>query len=244
MASAAPLRIWRPFRSTPLMRVCAVKGTNVAPELLRCRARGGRTSPWPARRCCGPPASRRPARPAGRRRPARARRRPAAGMNSRGLAVAERDGAGLVEQQHVDVAGGLHRAARHGDHVRLDHAVHAGDADGRQQRADGGRDQADEQRHQHGDRDRASPARPRRRCRARTAAAWRVASRKMMVSAASRMLSAISLGVFCRLAPSTSAIMRSRNVSPGLAVTCDDEPVGQHPGAAGDRSCGRRRSRG
>ena len=32
------------------------------------------------------------------------------------------------------------------------------------------------------------------------------------------MSSAISFGVFCRLAPSTSAIMRSRNVSPGLAV--------------------------
>ena len=33
------------------------------------------------------------------------------------------------------------------------------------------------------------------------------------------MSSAISLGVFCRLAPSTRAIMRSRNVSPGLAET-------------------------
>ena len=44
------------------------------------------------------------------------------------------------------------------------------------------------------------------------------ASRKMMVSPASRMLSAISLGVFCRCAPSTRAIMRSRNVSPGLDV--------------------------
>ena len=35
---------------------------------------------------------------------------------------------------------------------------------------------------------------------------------------ASRMLSAISLGVFCREAPSTRAIIRSRNVSPGRAV--------------------------
>ena len=33
------------------------------------------------------------------------------------------------------------------------------------------------------------------------------------------MSSAISFGVFWRLAPSTSAIMRSRKVSPGLAVT-------------------------
>ena len=46
-----------------------------------------------------------------------------------------------------------------------------------------------------------------------------VASRKISVSATSRMVSAISLGVFCRLAPSTSAIMRSTKVSPGLAVT-------------------------
>src|SRR6516165_6604682 len=40
---------------------------------------------------------------------------------------------------------------------------------------------------------------------------------KMMVRPASRMLSAISLGVFWRCAPSTSAIIRSRKVSPGLA---------------------------
>ena len=40
----------------------------------------------------------------------------------------------------------------------------------------------------------------------------------MMVSEASRMFSAISFGVFCRLAPSTRAIIRSMNVSPGLEV--------------------------
>ena len=33
-----------------------------------------------------------------------------------------------------------------------------------------------------------------------------------------RMSRAISFGVFCRLAPSTSAIIRSRNVSPGSEV--------------------------
>ncbi len=44
------------------------------------------------------------------------------------------------------------------------------------------------------------------------------ARRKIIVSPASSIFSAISLGVFCRDAPSTSAIMRSRNVSPGLAV--------------------------
>ncbi len=40
----------------------------------------------------------------------------------------------------------------------------------------------------------------------------------MMVRPESKMLSAISFGVFWRSAPSTSAIMRSRNVSPGLEV--------------------------
>src|ERR1017187_9411187 len=45
------------------------------------------------------------------------------------------------------------------------------------------------------------------------------ASRKMMVRPANKMFSAISFGVFCRSAPSTKAIMRSRKVSPGFDVT-------------------------
>ena len=44
------------------------------------------------------------------------------------------------------------------------------------------------------------------------------ASRKIIVSPASRILSAISFGVFWRDAPSTRLIMRSRNVSPGFEV--------------------------
>src|SRR5262245_20696215 len=40
----------------------------------------------------------------------------------------------------------------------------------------------------------------------------------MIVSAASRMSSAISFGVFWRLAPSTIEIIRSRKASPGFAV--------------------------
>src|SRR3954471_16852994 len=44
------------------------------------------------------------------------------------------------------------------------------------------------------------------------------AKRKTMVRPTRRMWSAISLGVFCLAAPSTSAIIRSRNDSPGLAV--------------------------
>ena len=46
------------------------------------------------------------------------------------------------------------------------------------------------------------------------------ASRKMIVSAARRMVRAISFGVFCRSAPSTRAIIRSTNDSPGAAVIC------------------------
>ncbi|MND89073.1 hypothetical protein D3C80_811160 [compost metagenome] len=43
-------------------------------------------------------------------------------------------------------------------------------------------------------------------------------TRKIRVRPISRMSRAISLGVFCRLAPSTRAIMRSRVDSPGLLV--------------------------
>ncbi|SCD72277.1 hypothetical protein GA0115246_105123 [Streptomyces sp. SolWspMP-sol7th] len=44
------------------------------------------------------------------------------------------------------------------------------------------------------------------------------ARRKTIVSEASRIVSAISFGVFCRAAPSTRPIMRSMKVSPGFAV--------------------------
>ena len=44
------------------------------------------------------------------------------------------------------------------------------------------------------------------------------ARRKIIVRPLSRILRAISLGVFWRVAPSTRAIMRSRKVSPGLEV--------------------------
>ena len=65
------------------------------------------------------------------------------------LAIAQRDRSGLVEQQNVHVARGFDGAAGHGDHVALNHAVHAGDADGRQQPADGRGNQADQQGNQH-----------------------------------------------------------------------------------------------
>ena len=77
------------------------------------------------------------------------------------LAIADGDGAGLVEQQRVDVARRFDRLAAHGENVVLHHAIHAGDADGGEQSADGGRDQAHQQRNQHGDRRNASRARRR-----------------------------------------------------------------------------------
>ena len=70
------------------------------------------------------------------------------------LPVAEGDGAGLVEQQDVDVAGRLDGPAGQGDDVFLEEPVHAGDADGGQQGGDGGRGQADEEGHQDGQRNR------------------------------------------------------------------------------------------
>ena len=68
-----------------------------------------------------------------------------------GLAVAERDRAGLVEEQHVDVARGLDGAAGRREDVALQQAVHAGDADGAEQAADGRRNEADQQRDQRRD---------------------------------------------------------------------------------------------
>ena len=65
-------------------------------------------------------------------------------------AIAEGDRAGLVEQQRIDVARRLDRAAGGRDDVEADQPVHAGDADGRQKPADRRRNEADEQRDQHG----------------------------------------------------------------------------------------------
>ena len=77
------------------------------------------------------------------------------------LPISQRDRAGLVEQQRVDVAGGFHCLAAHRQHIVLHHAIHAGDADGGKQPADGGRDQADQQ----GDQDRDGGNRSRARLR-------------------------------------------------------------------------------
>ncbi|MFR2055766.1 MAG: hypothetical protein ACLS3Y_10340 [Collinsella sp.] len=67
-----------------------------------------------------------------------------------GLAVAQGDGTGLIEHEDVDVAGGLDGAAGHGQHVGLVQSAHAGDANGGQQRTNGGGRQTDEQGNERG----------------------------------------------------------------------------------------------
>ena len=151
-ASPAPLRSSRPSMSTPLMRVSAENGMKRAEEAARSRPRRSNSSlasttmERPSGVSSGSDGE---LRGLGQLAVAHARD----GQEARGLAVAERDRAGLVEQQHRDVAGGLDRAARRGEHVAAHEAVHAGDADGREQRADRRRDERDEERGQHGERD-------------------------------------------------------------------------------------------
>ena len=153
--STAPLRIWVPSMSTPLIRVCAVKGTKWA-------CIGAMSRP---RRPYFSLASTTIERPSGvsslkrgeLRRVRQVGRRDALQRDQFGRqAVAEGDGAGLVQQQRVDVARRLDRAAGHREHVELHQPVHAGDADGGQQRADGGGDEGHEQGDQHDRRHRAA----------------------------------------------------------------------------------------
>ena len=70
---------------------------------------------------------------------------------ARCLAIAQRDGAGLVQQQHIDIARRLHRTPTHRQHIALHQPVHARDTNGRKQAADGRRDQADQQGNQRRD---------------------------------------------------------------------------------------------
>ena len=51
----------------------------------------------------------------------------------------------LVEEKSVDVARCLDSAAGHGENVVLDEAIHACDADGGEQAADGCGDETDEE---------------------------------------------------------------------------------------------------
>ena len=147
-------------------------------------------------------------------------------------AVAVGDGAGLVEQDDVDVAGGLDGAAAHGQHVEARDAVHAGDADGRQEAADGGRDEADEERHERDGADGLA------RRTGRTAAASRRPCRNTMVRPASRIGERDLVG---RPLPLGALDERDHAIEERLARIgrdADDELVADERRAAGDASCG------
>ena len=211
------------------MRVCAENGTNVAPGSLRARGRAGRSCSLASttiERPSGVSSARLASWAAlGQVLDAHARR----GQELGGHAVAERDGAGLVEQQRVDVARRLDRAAAHRDDVVADQAVHAGDADGGEQAADRGRDQADEQRHDH--------RRPRSagRSRAPNGTSVTQAIRKMIVSPTSRTCRAISFGRLLPLGALDEADHAVEERLAGVGGDADHDAVGEHLGAAGDR---------
>ena len=153
--STAPLRTHELPTSMPLMRLCAVNGMKLRAQLRQVAAADAVLL---LRQHDDRAAFRRLVGERGELRRIRqlllghAAHRLELGR----LPVAERDGAGLVEQQRIDVARRLDRAAGHRQHVEAHQPVHAGDADGGQQRADGGRDQRDEQRDQDDDRHRAA----------------------------------------------------------------------------------------
>ena len=135
--------------STPEMRVCAVNGTTT----VVCGSSFGSARPKSplASATIERPSGVSSARLASSAAAARSSARDAVDGQELGRhAIAEGDRAGLVEQQRVDVARRLDRAARGRNDVEADEPVHAGDADGRQQAADGRRNEADEQRDQHG----------------------------------------------------------------------------------------------
>ena len=144
MASTAPLRIDVAANSTPLMRVCAENGMNLALSSPMSRPRMPYFSL--ARTTMERPSGVSSASEASWAASASSCSLDAAQRLELGrLAIAERDGAGLVEQQRVDVARGLHRAARHGQHVKAHQPIHAGNTNGREQRADGGGNERHEQ---------------------------------------------------------------------------------------------------
>ena len=70
-------------------------------------------------------------------------------------AVAEGDGSGLVQHQHINVPGRFHGTAGRSQHVPAHQPVNAADADGAQQAADRRRNQAHQQGDQNGQRNMA-----------------------------------------------------------------------------------------
>ena len=135
-------------KSTPLMRVWAVKGTNCA-----C---GSATSRPRRLNCCL--ASTTIERPSGvssaseascAASASRSGRMPGAGMKALAMRLPRVMVPVLSSSSTSTSPGGLDGPAAGRQHVALDQAVHAADADGAEQAADGGGNQADQQRDQH-----------------------------------------------------------------------------------------------
>ena len=141
-ASDAPFRMRLPSgRSTPLMRVWAVKGTN--------RASGGASSGALAFLLEEPHDALALRRLVGRRceggePPHVGGGIPRDRQECRRVPVPDGDRARLVEEHHVDVARHLDRPAALRDDVRLEGPVHARYAYGGEKGADGGGDEADQ----------------------------------------------------------------------------------------------------
>ena len=112
----------------------------------------------------------------------------------------------------MHVAGGLDRPAGHREHVVLDEPVHPGNADCREQRADGRRDEADRA---------ATPARtPTGRTRVdRERLQGHHGHQEHERQTGEQDVERDLVRRLLASRPSTSAIIRSRNVSPGSEVT-------------------------
>ena len=150
------------------------------------------------------------------------------GQEFRRLAIAQRDRAGLVEQQRVHIARRLHRAAGHGEHIEAHQPVHAGNANGGEQRADGGGNERDKQRDQH--QHRQGAARVSREARDR-----RHGEDKDDRHARQQDVERDFVG---RLLPLRAFHQRDHAVKKGVAFGGGDlhhDPVGQHARAARDR---------
>ena len=174
----------------------------------------------------------------GRRRPKSSTRTFSAGIEGGGLAVAQRDRAGLVQEQHVRlVARGFHGPAGHGD-------GHWPGSCGPCPRCRSpksslppivvGNQDKPEAHDQGGDGDGVALLGLIDAVDGKGQQGGAGHDGTTMVRPASRMLRAISLGVFWRLAPSTMEIMRSRKLSPRVGGVMQDQPVGKDAGAAGD----------
>ena len=234
MASAAPLRICRPSQFDAADARLRREGNERRPELLHVAAAQAILALWPAPRCCGPRAFRRPARQAGPRRPESGRSTPSAGRNSTAWRLPSVIVPVLSSSSTSTSPAASTARPRRGDHVGLDHAIHAGDADGRQQAADGGGNQADQQRHEHRDGDRRALAGGARRCNSENGSSVTQTSRKMIVMRRQQDVERDFVGGLLPLGAFDHRDHAVEERFAGIGGDAHDQPVGQHARAAGD----------